>query len=734
MFLHTLAALALGCFASQEPAVPSGRTESPAAAAVKQDTAVARLTLPPKWRRDGALLRACDALETALGPEASGTPARRYVVVQDGQAPDLELDGFAFVSAGGGTPVVVRVHGIRGACYALQELARRVRLSQWSPGEPIELLRNPAFTDRLCSMHDNPGEPRFDTQFRDPKVLLDLGFNGMIVHGLAGLCTYDDYDARLYPKDAPERATVLADRKRIKRVVSEAKRNHLMVFLNGDELCVPHTALDLYGDAILATNAAPGRFLLSPSKPKVHELVRATFEELMKLFPEVDGFQVRTGEVYTQSEPTLFGHMPTKGIDDTCKDWSKELKLKALVDTITKVVCDEHGKRFNLRMWGYYDSVHSDPAKWTAFASALEPNPLRTFSFKHAKTDHWRWNVLNPNFGVGEHAQWAEFQMAREYEGKGAYPSYLGRYLAQGATEIAPTGGLATLREKGVRGAWCWARGGGWNGPFPASEDWIALNVHAFARLLWDPNDDPWELARQWSVLNLGLEPNSLAAERFVRVQKLSEEALLESRYIGAFIRKGHLKGGSGWTPDGNWTRDDDLGVRDPKLPAGEGLPPAKMFYDFLAADGTVAEAVAERERAIELWKELVREFELLVKDTGDAQHVQELFHTALYGQRVFDTASHGFLAGWNAYAWADGGKKDAKLAAKAREHLVAARAAWKDCSERVFKLPGVATPYREFGFTKEWDAIEALLEGRASFAPTTPPTPATVERRRGDG
>lgn len=725
MFLRALAPFALSWFATQDPTATPERPASGAPVAelpaVRKETP-ARITLPPKWRRDGALLRACDALEQALGPEAPDTPARRYVVVLDGQAPDLEFDGFAFVSAGGGAPVVLRVHGIRGACYALQELARRVRLSQWSPGEPIELLRNPAFVDRLCSMHDNPGEPRFDTQFRDPKVLLDLGFNGMIVHGLAGLCTYDDYDARLYPKDSPERATVLADRRRIKRLVSEAKRNHLMVFLNGDELCVPQAALALYGDAILATNAAPGRFLLSPAKPKVHELVRATFEELMKLFPEVDGFQVRTGEVYTQSEPTLFGHMPTKGIDDTCKDWSKEQKLKALVDTITKVVCDEHGKRFNLRMWGYYDSAHSDPEKWTAFAEALEPHPLRTFSFKHAKTDHWRWNVLNPNFGAGEHAQWAEFQTAREYEGKGAYPSYLGRYLAQGATEIAPTGGLATLHAKGVRGAWCWARGGGWNGPFPASEDWIALNVHAFARLLWDPSDDPWELARQWAVLNLGLEPNSAAAERFVRVQKLSEEALLESRYIGAFIRKGHLKAGSGWTPDGNWTRDDELGDR-------RELPPAKMFYDFLAADGTVAEAVAERERAIELWKELVGEFELFVKDAGRAPHLVELLHTAIYGQRVFDTASHGFLAGWNAYAWSDGGKKDAQLAKQAREHLAAARAAWKDCNERVFLLPGVATPYREYGFTKEWDAIEALLEGRAAPAP-----PATADRQRKDG
>ncbi len=689
-----------------------------------------RIHLPKKLAADVALQRCRDTLDAALPPVTDTSPP--FTVVLDGQSPDLTPDGFAFSAAGGPSPVAIRAKTPRAACYALNELARRVRLSQWTPGEPLELLRNPAFTDRFCSMHDNPGEARFDTQFRDPKLLLDLGFNGMIVHGLAGLCTYDDFDPRLYPKDSPERATVLADRRRVKRLVAEAKRNHLQVFLNGDELCVPRSALDLYGDEILATNAAPGKFLLSPSKPKVHALVRATFEELIQLFPDVDGFQVRTGEVYTQSEPTLFGHMPTKGSDATSKDWSQQDKLRALVDTITQVVCVEHGKRFNLRMWGYYDSAHSVPAKWLAFSDPIEPNPLRTFSFKHAKTDYWRWNELNPNFGVGKHAQWAEFQMAREYEGKGAFPSYLGRYLAKGATEIAPTGGLADLRAKGVTGAWCWARGGGWNGPFPASEDWIALNVHAFARLLWDPTEDPFELARQWSTLNLGLDPSSTAAERFVRVQKLSEDALLASRYLGVFIAKKHLKGGSGWTPDGNWMRDDDLGPHDPKLSAEEQLPPAKMFYDFLAKDGTVREAIAEREHALELWKELVAEFDALVKECPSTPKLAELRNTAVYGQRVFDTSSHSFIAGWSAYLWDDGGRKDAALAKSAREHLALARAAWKDCTERVFQLPGVASPMEAWGFPPEWDAVQALLDGKkATSAPSAEPKPA---RGRGDG
>lgn len=668
-------------------------------------TPIEPVRVPDALRGDPAIERAKERVTTALNGAAT------VELVLDMAAKELVADGFALHATKDARPqhVVARAKDVRGAIYALNELARMVRVETWTPGDALDLVRNPAFDFRLGSMHDNPGEPVFDTRFRDPKLLVDQGFNGMILHGLAGLCTYDDFDERLVPKDSPERKTVLAARQRIKRIYAEAKRNHLMVFLNGDELCVPRTALDLYGDEVLAPNAAPGRFLLSPCKPKVHALVRATFEELLKLFPDVDGFQVRTGEVYTQSEPTLFGHMPTKGIDPTCADWSREDKLRALVKTITDVVCVEHGKRFNLRMWGYYNSAHSDPAQYAEFADVLEPNPLRTFSFKQTKTDYWRWNALNPNFGVGEHAQWAEFQMAREYEGKGAFPSYLGRYLAEGPTECTPTGGIAAIRSKGVRGAWCWARGGGWNGPFPAREDWIALNVHAFVRLLWDPSEDPWRIAREWSVLELGLAPRSIAADRFVKIQKLSEEALLASRYIGAFIEKGHLKAGSGWTPDGNWSRDDKLGVDATSQPAA-------MFYAFLQPDGAVTKAIDEREHAIATWKELVDEFERLradVANTPSAAAIEELYDTAVWGQRAFDATSHGFAAGWLAYAWRDGEKKDAELARRARAHLDEARAAWKDYSERVVKLAGVATPYRLLGFDGEWDAIEALLDGK---------------------
>lgn len=678
------------------------------------------LRLFDSFAADAAVARARERLTSALAArgitcdEGPGPLAGVIRLQDDALSAQTGADGFHIVSGAGegATAVELRAHSPRGTVYAVNELARLVRLGRWSPGKPIDVERAPAFDFRLCSMHDNPGEPRFDTKWRDPKVVLDAGFNGMIVHGLAGLCTYDAYDARLYPEGSPEekaaRATVLADRRRVKRLITEAKRNHLMVFLSGDQLCVPKSALALYGEEITAPNAAPGRFLLSPCSPRVHALVRATFEELMRLFPEVDGFQIRTGEVYTQSEPTLFGHTPTKGIHPDCADWTHEQKMRALIETITQVVCVENGKRFNFRAWGYWNSAHSLPEKWHALSDALEPHPLRTFSFKHVKTDHWRWNPINPNFGEGEHAQWAEFQTAREYEGKGAFPNYLGRYFADGPTEIAPSGGLARLHELGVRGAWCWARGGGWNGPYLKREEWVDLNVHALARLLWDPSDDPWRIAREWCALELDVAPDSKLADRFVEIAKLSEEAVLTGRYLGALIKMGVLRQGSGWTPDGNWSRDDLLGI-------AHEHHPARMLYDILTADEKLHEAIAERERAIELWNELAAKFEALVREANGDPRWSELRNTALYGKHLWSTASHGFIAGLKIYA-AEDGRGGAKILEGAREHLTAAQRSWDEFL-RACELPGTASAYHELGFTNEWIDLEkrlAALEQRA--------------------
>lgn len=663
-------------------------------------------SLPPPRACIAAQL-ADDAAFGRARAEFDAASGRRVPLRVDlGAFASIEPDGFRLRATG--ETLEVEARDVRGAIYALHEAARLVRLERWRPGETLDLLRNPAFTDRLCSFHDNPGEEPFDSRFRDPEVVLDRGFNGMIVHGLAGILTYDAYDARLVPEGSDERATVLAARERVVALVRRAKANHLTVFLNGDELAFPARALELYGDEVGRVDAKAGKRLFDPTLPKVAELIDATFDELFALLPEVDGVQVRTGEVYTQSEPTLAGNNPNHGMRAGSEP---DLGVRTTVALVRRAVVERHGRRYNQRMWGYYDSPHSAPARWLPFAQEFTPDPRHTFSFKHPKTDYWRWNPINPNFGVGGQPQWAEFQMAREYEGKGAFPSWLGRYLRDGATEIAPGGGLAAIHASGVRGAWCWARGGGWRGPYLQREDWVDLNVEAFVRLLWDPRADPAQIAREWCVLQRGVAPDSPALEHFAEIARLSEEALLAARYIGPFCRAGHLKRGSGWTPDGNWSRDDALG-------AGEDVHAAREFHAFLAKDGTVAEAIAEKERALAASRELMRRFDAILALVGDDRDWRELHNTALWGARWVETVGHHFAGCWQAYEWRAGGGADETLRRSALAHVRAADFAWRDYVGRVALLPGCATPYVDKGLAAERAAVIALLESGGDAAP----------------
>ncbi len=659
-----------------------------------------RVSAPTHLASDAPFRRAVREYEDALG---SASPAQSEIRVDVRAVAPLRADGFRLRAPGAsGSALDVQAYDVRGAIYALHEAARLVRLARWAPGEPLDLTRNPAFTDRLCSFHDNPGEEPFDSRFRDPEVVLARGFNGMIVHGIAGILTYDAYDARLVPVGSPERAAVLAARERVTKLVRAAKANHLTVFMNGDELAFPARALDLYGDEVGRMDEEGTRRLFDPTRPKVQELLAATFDELFALLPEVDGVQIRTGEVYTQSEPTLAGNNPNQGMPVGS---AVDLGVRTVVEHVRRSVVERHGKRYNQRMWGYYDSPHSAPARWVPFAQHFAPDPRHTFSFKHPKTDYWRWNPINPNFGLGGQSQWAEFQMAREYEGKGAFPSYLGRYIAEGPTEIVPSGGLAAIHASGVRGAWCWARGGGWRGPYLQREDWVDLNVEAFVRLLWDPSEAPFEIAREWCVLQRGVAPGSPAVEHFAAIARLSEEALLKSRYIGPFCRAGHLKRGSGWTPDGNWSRDDALG-------AGETVQAAREFYAFLSKDGTVAEAIAEKERALAAASELMRHFDAILAEVGADPDWRELHNTALWGARWIETVGHHYTGCWQAYVWRDGGGIDDELRRSAIEHVRAADSAWLDYLDRVVHLPGCATPYEDKGLVRERTAVLALLSG----------------------
>jgi hypothetical protein len=107
-------------------------------------------------------------------------------------------------------------------------------------------------------------------------------------------------------------------------------------------------------------------------------------------------------------------------------------------------------------------------------------SPNLVISMKYGETDFFRYLPLNKLFFRSDHQKIIEFQARREYEGFGAYPSFVGwdceQYLRQ----------LAGARN--VIGASVWCQTGGWGKRrqltfIRHSSIWVELNAFVIARL-----------------------------------------------------------------------------------------------------------------------------------------------------------------------------------------------------------------------------------------------------------
>jgi hypothetical protein len=575
--------------------------------------------------------------------------------------------------------------------YALYALRRSVCVDSHSLWEGFELDSSPAFKDRFTSVFYPPSEPPIETPLMDPDEVLRMGYNGIILRGLTSLCTYDDYDPQIYPPSLWElRQIVEEERAYVAGLLAEAKAHHLKVFLTGDQLMVPMTALILY-NAELSHDNEP--WVLCPAKDKFYEFLEATFDEIFTRFPQLDGIQIRFGEVYSNNF-TTYGNPPTTGSCPTCNHMSDEDKLRYVTQKIRSVVVDKHGRRYNQRAWGYASSWHSDPEKYHAVVDQIAPDHRLTFSFKQPKTDYWRYNVLNPNFETGVHGQWAEFQCQREYEGKGAFPLYMGRYFAEGGPERTPQGGLGDLLALGIKGGFGWCRGGGWGGPHIEREEWIALNDYALGRLMWNPYEDPYVIGREWLRMTLGEPVPKKVADAFEEVLRLSEEAVLKARYVAPFAAGGYVGQGTGWTPCYNWMRDDKLNDR------------ALNIAVKLADTGELEEAISEKDEALALADTLLRQWDILLEAAAPGDPFwQELYHTALYGDSLLRVSAHYFQATFHYAAWKKTGIPDER--AVALQHLALWEEEWKRHTDEIPLLSGNATVFKDDGMV---DLCETML------------------------
>ncbi len=393
---------------------------------------------------------------------------------------------------------------------------------------------------------------------------------------------------------------------------------------------------------------------------------------MLRLFPKIRYVMVRTGENYSFLHDGYSGQMIAERVVERVRSAAYIRNMQRLINETRRVVVDEFGRRLIWRTWDLGNAgFHANVEAYDKVLAGVKERKGLIFAVKFTQTDFWRYNDFNPTIGRGGVDQIVEFQAAREYEGKGAFPDYVGEEHAAA---------IRRCQDLGVKGIWIWNFGGGWDGLRLQSDRWVRANIFATAKLAEDPSAEPRQLAEQWAAREFG----ERAAAKVAEMLLLSDDAVLGFRYIAPYSRN-H----KGWLPARNIMRDDII-RGETELREQGGI---RILYE--GSKYALAEALEEK-RALEKVRRMQEIFES-AKSEIVAARGESLFaearNTILYMETLAGVMSHyvrGMFLYYNSLE-----TKDSDTARQALAELLAWRTDWRRHRLEIPAMPGAATPYR---------------------------------------
>jgi hypothetical protein len=496
----------------------------------------------------------------------------------------------------------------------------------------------------------------------------EYGYTAAVLGDVTQLATYDVACPGAVASGSDLRNRIERQRKKFQKDYDRANALGLAVCLMTDEVSLPVP--------VLARLKPSGG--IDFDSEEFWNVYRAKYREVLKAYPRVAFVMVRTGENYSHPDEGFIGRtVLERNYDD-----AYFRHMTRLIEETRKVVVDEFGRTLIWRTWDLgNDGFHANPKTYDRVLAGLTNRSGIIFAIKFTQTDFWRYNDFNPMIGRGGVDQIIEFQCAREYEGKGAFPNYVGPIHAEAMRKAAAIG---------VKGAWVWDFSGGWGGPFLKSDRWVRLNIEATSRLAQNPGLSPRALAQEWAAKEFGTRASTNIAEMLM----LSSDCVLKFRYIAPYAREHR-----GWKPSLNIMRDDII--------RGEVL---KQLYD--GSKKSLPEVFAEKQEAVALAARMRALFESsrddIVAERGERVY-QESLGSLICMESLAKVMCHYVNGMFLYYQWQE--THDAATAAKAKQELQAWSAAWKYYQTEVPKLPGVASLYRSQNSQNADSASGAMAE-----------------------
>ncbi|MBQ7288792.1 MAG: hypothetical protein IJW78_03575 [Clostridia bacterium] len=512
-------------------------------------------------------------------------------------------------------------------------------------------------------VHNNPGLEPYESNYNSDVFLKERGYNGHVFElfqcAQYGI-TWDSFDERIFPEDSAERDWILAKQAELKEKYQAAKAQDLEVMFMMDTVVVPKRVKELYPEICNADGK------IDIQKPKTKEIMDRLFDEMFATFPEIDGIYIRFGETYVGERFHTPYHVGNNPILEDAEQYHI-----FLIQYLQNKICKEHNKKLFYRSWGFGEFQY-DPEYYLKISNAIDVHEKFYFCIKHTEGDFHRTFPFNQCLNVGKHQQIVEVQAAREYEGKGAYPNYIGDGVINGYEEFqwlmkpdAPQclRDCINVPDSKVTGIWTWSRGGGWDGPFLDGKDyelWADVNAYVITHWAKDTARSDKYYALQYAKEVLSMSQKD--AEIFYEILLLSAKAVL--------LGRGTNTDAFAW--DVFWTRDQNIEY-------------SRILGNIqrAALAGQIDLLLDEKKRSVEIWSYMVQLAERLSDSVEKKPYIVTTCTYGLYLYRLYECIYRA-----NAYAMQGGLKAEVEQAVSQYD------ATWKAWEELYKTAPHCPTLY----------------------------------------
>jgi hypothetical protein len=448
---------------------------------------------------------------------------------------------------------------------------------------------------RMDMVHNNPGEPLYESRFNRPEVLKEMGYNAkcyFLFDSPTLAINWDKFDKDILPIGTPDREWVDRKAARLHVLFNNCKRQGLQIYAMSDLVLLPKRLVSKYHIEKTFGN---------PLDTLTQRILRYQMQEFFQEFPQMDGIVVRIGETYLEDAPYHIGSILNKSDADKC--------IIPLINLLRDEVCVKLHKKVIFRTWWAFDT---DIDKYMYVTSHVKPHPNLIIGVKHCEGDFHRGNPFSKVLGLGNHQQLVEVQCAREYEGKGAYPNYIAHGVIEGFEEhqhLQTEGKIWNLRQLyktgKMAGVWTWSRGGGWEGPYIKDELWCDLNAWVMAQWACNPKASEESIFNRYCKEQLHLDAAN--SKIFRDIAMLSEKATLLGMRSKAYSNDIMAM----------WVRDEYITF--PELPKDKQK---------------VAVMLAEKDEAVGLWNKMV-DLSTRLK-MADAHTAEVVRVTCEYGRQMY--------------------------------------------------------------------------------------------------